>query len=415
MNPPQRTASLARLAFLFLGLLAQQVLLSGAGAAPPAPPALEFPKWKSGDAWNLAVVLFPRDLGKDQDPVSDPSLRIGFSMQVRIEGQEKVGPVACWKVVFTPGTDAPARFRNQRCFVLVDPATGWPRKVVHEKGGAATDIALRDFGAAVLPAVAPEGFPIEVFPFFEKRLLQSTGLPLASLILHKEKKADDLLLEARVEERNEEDLFVRQKWRSGATWWGEYERRVRGRKDLYAKVGADPGQLTTPIVDRGPPTPALTDPLPEPKGLRGDPRLRVRVTVEGTNPRLADVLARLQEATGLKMTLEEALARHDPAFGQVALRDAPAWSVMMMVAHAQLSDGRWEATEEGYRLRGQSLSQKPPEGGTPLWRRPEAITGITVAAAVLVLVLVLRRRGRKGPLVSADARTGPQPEAASPN
>ena len=93
---------------------------------------------------------------------------------------------------------------------------------------------------------------------------------------------------------------------------------------------------------RGPTPPGSPDPsLQKTAAFRGDARLGKRLSIEETDPPLADVLTRLHEATGVPLALDPALARHDPQFGAWQLRDVPAWQFMSIVADHQLDEGRW--------------------------------------------------------------------------
>jgi hypothetical protein len=327
MNPTRVAALLTALLPAFVGL--------GQGAPLPQGPVFDFPKWKTGDSWDLGVVLYPRNLPPGKDAEFDAHLRVGYRMQVRIEGQEKVPGADCWKIAFLPGADAPARIREQRCVVLVDTGTGWPRQIRHGKEGALKTETSRAFGYAPFSTSALEGFPVEIFPFFENRMQESFVFPGGSLFMQKEQKGENTVLKANYIQGGQFDLVIQQKWAPGTKWWTDYDRRVKGKRDLYAKVGADPVQLTTPVPYRDPKVPPPPAPPPsDPNPLRNDIRLRVPLTVEGNNPKLADILRQLEKATGLRMMVAEALAGHDPAFGYVALRDTPAWSVMMMLAQA---------------------------------------------------------------------------------
>jgi len=97
-------------------------------------------------------------------------------------------------------------------------------------------------------------------------------------------------------------------------------------------------------------------PSADPFELRRDRRLAVLVIVGGDKPKLEEILQSLRGATGLLLTVADNLADHEPDFGKVNLGAHPrAWQVMEMVAHRQLRNGRWEKTENGYRLTGHSL------------------------------------------------------------
>jgi hypothetical protein len=103
--------------------------------------------------------------------------------------------------------------------------------------------------------------------------------------------------------------------------------------------------------------------------LRSDSRLQVSLHLEAEHPKLAHILARLHDATGLDIAVAENLQDHDPDFGYVqpSKQGYYAWQIMEMVAKQDLPNGYWEKTERGYRLVAPSLVANlptPPEEGT---------------------------------------------------
>lgn len=95
-----------------------------------------------------------------------------------------------------------------------------------------------------------------------------------------------------------------------------------------------------------------------PLGLDED--LHARLTVVEMRPKLADLLGRMGTATGLKFTLADDLAHHDPDLGCLQLTNTRAYSFMEIIAERGLDNGKWEKVEGGYRLTGVSHTPKPP-------------------------------------------------------
>jgi hypothetical protein len=82
--------------------------------------------------------------------------------------------------------------------------------------------------------------------------------------------------------------------------------------------------------------------------LRRDPALQTALAGDLKKPSTAEILRRLQEATGLKMSLDSRLEALPTDFGQIKL--GKAWGVMMFVAEKQPVASRWEKTDAGYAL-----------------------------------------------------------------
>ncbi len=139
-------------------------------------------------------------------------------------------------------------------------------------------------------------------------------------------------------------------------------------------------------------------------GLRQDPRLAVLVTLGGDNPKFEEVLQRLREATGLDLTIADNLADHEPDIGQLKLGDRPrAWQVMELVAHRQLQGGRWEKTENGYRLTGDSLALRQPTTNLFVVLLVWLLPGIAILGAA---GFYLRRRKRASLPAATQAASG---------
>ncbi len=104
---------------------------------------------------------------------------------------------------------------------------------------------------------------------------------------------------------------------------------------------------------RVPPPNPQTEEAPKDAALRRDPRLQARVTLTLQNPTVEAVLTPLREATGVALTVQEGTVATDrPAFDALWLKDSPACLVMLQLADSAAVRGRWEQSEDGYRLIG---------------------------------------------------------------
>jgi hypothetical protein len=108
--------------------------------------------------------------------------------------------------------------------------------------------------------------------------------------------------------------------------------------------------------------------------LRRDPRLQTKTTLFEVDPELTGILQKLNSAAKIAFTVDEALSSHRPSFGSVQLNKVPLWVVMELVAITQIEDGRWERTDDGYRLVGKSLVPGPAPGPVR-WPYAAAVIG----------------------------------------
>jgi hypothetical protein len=110
---------------------------------------------------------------------------------------------------------------------------------------------------------------------------------------------------------------------------------------LLASAGFSPGQK---ILEENP------------YYLRADPRLQVSLNVEAEHPKIAQIIAKLCDATGLVLTVDSDLKDHQPDYGVIlpSKKGYHAWQLMEMVAQRDLKRGYWDKTDQGYRLMGTS-------------------------------------------------------------
>lgn len=124
-----------------------------------------------------------------------------------------------------------------------------------------------------------------------------------------------------------------------------------------------------------------------------DPKLQARVTIIANNPPLEEVLQRIREATGVALTLDPKIERHDPEFGSLQLPNTPAWTVMGLIAEKDLVEGRWEQVADGYRLTAQSSLREKPLPSASRWPITLAAIGFLLAISGLIVFL----RWKRGP------------------
>ncbi len=130
--------------------------------------------------------------------------------------------------------------------------------------------------------------------------------------------------------------------------------------------------------------------------LRLDLKLQARLTVVEKNPKLSDLLDRLAESTGLSLTVADNLRYHDPDLGPIDFKNEFAFSLMEMIAERDLDDGRWEKTDDGYRLEGVSRALRPPPPRSFGWAWATGGILLTLAAAGGTFVIYRRRSKQQG-------------------
>lgn len=363
--------------------------LAAAGSAvadPPSPSAA----WKTGDWWDLRVELADKTF---------------FVLHAFVSGVEKAGGAACWQVTFLAGDKAPGHLKGLRYRLLVDQKTGQP---VHAyRLAEKMDVAIESVGHDRFVTGAPEGFPLEWIIAADSA---GKGPGLARHIkVQRHKAADHVVFEMVLIDKGVEELKISQQWGKDEKWWHTYERKVKGATTLRSRrLNAPP--LTTKVAGGGPTKldPALAKKAPKPLPLlRADPKLKAKVNIDGTNPKLDTILAKLQDATGLTIAMDPSLRFHDPDLGKVHLGDFPAFGSMEMLAFFDLEEGDWQQTETGYLLTAKrSLRERP----RTFWEKPWPY--VTLALLGLVLVVGVWRvwkkrsaQGKKGPEVSAAEGT----------
>jgi hypothetical protein len=135
-----------------------------------------------------------------------------------------------------------------------------------------------------------------------------------------------------------------------------------------------------------------------------DQRLWAKLSVQEDPASLNVLQDRLQQATGLSMTLADNLQQHNPQLGGISFNNARAWELMKLIEGKDLKDGRWEKTPDGYRLAATaSLRERDiPVLSVPWWQRPLVlVSAFSLALAAIGFLVILQRSKRK------EAKPGP--------
>jgi hypothetical protein len=396
----------------------------------------------------MEMEQFSRKNPADRDPAR-------YIVRALVTGKSTIGGMDCWNLAFVHGERTPPELENSYS-LSVAKETGWPLKIIHSKqlkrvpenmlaasnfalGHAYNNLGivgvtpmlrsgyikpteqiawLERFGGASFITAAPEGYPVEIFPLHELGQFSSSKSG-ATLTLRNEKKDGFIIVEAVLTFGEKDRLLIRQKWIEGEKWWREYERYVDGRKDLYARQVMPPVVKAAPIVDPG---------KPDPLYLRRDPKLQVVVEIEERGAKLSVLLQRMNRATGLTLTLDANLVNHRPDLGfvQSSKQGYRAYDVMGIIERAQLENGRWLKTEQGYKLTGVSKAPMPavstekatevepesrPSGGAMSWLiGGGAILGVFLFAGAGYGILRWRQKPRTDRLPTQAVKVAPKKE-----
>jgi hypothetical protein len=153
---------------------------------------------------------------------------------------------------------------------------------------------------------------------------------------------------------------------------------------------------------------------PQEKGMRKrnpillqDARLLATVNVDGMNRKIKDIIALLEAATQIRISVDENLKGHSPNYGSFQLGPTTASVVMDILEIHQLENGRWVKDGDGYLLTGKSVAVKSPaklpttSTVEPITTEPERrspwfiVGGITfgcVAVGLSTIFIVQRRK-----------------------
>lgn len=165
---------------------------------------------------------------------------------------------------------------------------------------------------------------------------------------------------------------------------------ITGSPSLTADPSAQAGKTKRP--------PYMDSPL------KSVPELQVRITCSLRQPTASQIVALLQQQTGVRLELDPRISKTEPALGSLAGSNVPAWIFMEQLAYSKIIRGVWERSGDGYRL----VSGLPPEeqkqiaedqtnGGTRLSgtvRSALIVGALTLMLVVLVLHWLRMRTSR---------------------
>ncbi|HWP85238.1 MAG TPA: hypothetical protein VNN17_08610, partial [Terriglobia bacterium] len=315
--------------------------------------------WQKNDKWILQVQQFPAAAASG--PKKKQPTPVSYSLHVLLPNKASYRETDSWNLFFIPQKGTPQHLAQQR-WIAVARETGWLKKAALFDGKKFAD--LDSFGDTSEGTFSepPHGYPLEYFPV--------SGPPQSEIshgystwTIKRYEDEEGILIDATLAGAadGKEEWRVRQKWLPGEKWWREYERSVKGQKDLVATcdppatVEPDPASREGKAKQGGSSSAAQPVPSNIDLSLRRDRRLHVKLAIQARNPPLSSLLSMLSRETGLKFTVAENLADHSPNLGHFQVTSAYAWAVMDFIALKDLKDGRWEKTATGYRLTGTSL------------------------------------------------------------
>jgi hypothetical protein len=363
----QISKGVARVVVLGLTLVAPAA--AGEGSAP-----LPVRAWKVGDNWTVCVELYSRDWMKafGRPPTSKagtkPQVVARYLVRVKVAGTETVGAIPCFLLDFLPGRGAPEGARES-CRLFVRQQDGWAVKVLQGSADR-SPLWLEQLGEASLLASFPEGQPIELFPSDRPCSIKPAGSSLALDIRQQQTGNNQRFVESILKSGDREQLRIQQMWDQDGKWWTEYERYVKGHKDLRAHLVLDdtpnqptamPPPIRAPVRVEGPPMTPQNDPT----GLHSDPRLQARVTFDLKNPLVDDVLDELRKATGVVFFRADEVQNQYPVAASLGFHSTPACRVMDALAASRRVEGRWQKEDAGYRIVPNGNPVDIPEAAEP--------------------------------------------------
>jgi hypothetical protein len=324
--------------------------------------------------WNVGMML---------DVSVECHINGSFVVYIFASGMESANGRDCLQLTLLPGDKAPKHLQT-RHRILVNAKSG-------RTEGAYTfpdrkSIPLLRAEGLGFASSAPPGVPLELFGSLEVPEFNVQEIDAHRFVtLRKQASGEFVHIEMTAFVKDIEELKVRQTWVPGEKWWREYERYVKGKKDLTAKLLNPPPlkadlEAQKKLVEDWK---KFTELVP----LGKDGRLHTRLTIVERDPELHDVLNRLGAATKLTFVLADNLADHDPDLGAMSLKNVHAFSFMELIAMRDLQNGRWTQIDGGYRLEGVSKRLRPPPPPKPFpwgWVAM-AITAIVAGGVAIVL------------------------------
>ncbi len=355
---------------LLLPILIASNLHLGAQADPAPPRPMDL--WKNGEMLNLTIEV-PR--------------QSSFISHVVTSKSEPGKGDPSWHLTFVPGDKAPTQFKS-RYRILVELKTAKTLRAFRFPDNK--DIAVETIGPITFITAAPEGVPLEWFASFEAAEGRSeSGKMVRRMTIRKEEEDGFVNVELTLTHNGIEELKVRQKWLPGEKWWREYERYVKGQKDLTARL------LNPPVLKKE--LAAKLKPIDDwnkfvkSHPLGRDVKLNPPLFLAEKDPKLSYLLERLSASTGLRFTVADNLADHDPDLDDLYRKHELVHTYMEIIAKRDLDDGRWEKIEGGYRLEGVSRIARPPVRLAWLWITVGSLLTVALAGGAFV---IYRRRGK---------------------
>ena len=226
--------------------------------------------WQVGDRWIISM---------ERHASAVPQSKREFMNTVVVGAQDLEG-VNCWKIFFIPEGE------EGSVTLMLDRQTGWPRRVVTSANPPQP--SLERVGQGTIFA-APPPLPIEIFPFLQEpktTFEAATG----TLTIERHVSGKDITLEAVYKSNGTEAWRVEQRWVEGEKWWREYERHVKGQKDLHASI-LEPASGND---DKKKPT------VPDQSGFRvieSTPGVRIDVRRAGSRNTIAPIRPSMRPST----------------------------------------------------------------------------------------------------------------------
>jgi hypothetical protein len=158
----------------------------------------------------------------------------------------------------------------------------------------------------------------------------------------------------------------------------EVKKREAAWNEREAKMPSGPPKM---MIKPGP------DP-PGPGPHHADLRLRKRVSFNIPSPKVEEILEKLRQQTGVKLTRADNIQNKYWATGSAGPHEVPAWEMMDILAAYPRVQGHWEKDGDGYRLVGKGdpvvlPEEKAAEKAKSWWIMPLAI----IASFTLILVV----------------------------
>lgn len=230
-----------RTALLLAGLMATLLIHTGKVAAHE-----ERLPWSVGHIWHVDTTLYSRDWAID---FSDPSVEANkhvprvlakYDVTIQVSGEELLKGREYWTVDFLVGNGAPEGVREQSYRVWVSKKNGSMHRLERLSGREIGAPMVERTGESGFLVEAPYGIPLEIIPRIGDGRLRKESRQ-GKVSVYSARKSEEAVsggsrTELSVYQKSEEISLVIQTWKTGATWWTEYEKFNRGHKELHARL-----------------------------------------------------------------------------------------------------------------------------------------------------------------------------------